>query len=163
MDNALRSVPYQMSGRGCDDDVTRATRSLIVDDFLTSDVQKNLLGKERKRAWWLLKGAGSRDVNKLLSKRRFCCIFDRPYHRDFRLLSQNESVILKIDSCTSKRNRRNTHTLYDCRDIGGFLEATLVWIHPIHQNLCRTQWPRVGKNADSRDNRFVYSYVTLPL
>ena len=22
--------------------------------------------------------------------------------------------------------------LYDCRDIGGFLEVTLVWIHPIY-------------------------------
>ena len=35
--------------------------------------------------------------------------------------------------------------------------------HPIHQNLCRTQWPRVGNNIYSRDNRFVYGYVTLPL
>ena len=47
--------------------------------------------------------------------------------------------------------------------IGGFLEVTLVWIHPIHQNLCRTQWPRVGNDIDSRDNGFVYGYVTLPL
>ena len=39
--------------------------------------------------------------------------------------------------------------LYDCRDIGGFLEVTLVWIHPIHQILCRTQWSRVGNNIDS--------------
>ena len=38
--------------------------------------------------------------------------------------------------------------LYDCRDIGGFLEVALVWIH---QNLYRTQWPRVGNNIDSRD------------
>ena len=53
--------------------------------------------------------------------------------------------------------------LYDCRDIGGFLEASLVWIHPIHQNLYRTQWSRVGNNVDSRDSRFVYGYVTLPL
>ena len=53
--------------------------------------------------------------------------------------------------------------LYDCRDIGGFPEVTLVWIHPIHRNLHRTQWPRVGNNIDSRDNRFVYGYVTLSL
>ena len=39
--------------------------------------------------------------------------------------------------------------LYDGRDIGGFLEVTLVWIHHIHQNLRRTQWPRVGNNIDS--------------
>ena len=32
-----------------------------------------------------LKGAGSRNVNKLLSKRRFCSIFDGPYRRDFPL------------------------------------------------------------------------------
>ena len=44
-----------------------------------------------------------------------------------------------------------------------FLEVTLSWIHPIHQNLCRSQWPRVGSNIDSRDDRFVYGYVTLPL
>ena len=51
---------------------------------------------------------------------------------------------------------------YDCRGIGGFLEVTSVWIHPIHQNLCRTQWPRVGNNIDSRDNRFVYGRLRDP-
>ena len=45
--------------------------------------------------------------------------------------------------------------VYDCRDIDGYLAVTLVWIHPIHQNLCRTQWPRVGNNIDSKDNWFV--------
>ena len=34
----------------------------------------------------VLKGAGSRNVNKLLSKRRFCSIFDGPCQRDFPLL-----------------------------------------------------------------------------
>ena len=53
--------------------------------------------------------------------------------------------------------------LYDCRDIGGYLEIPFLWIHPIHQNLCRTQWPRVGNNIDYRDNRFVYYYVIVPL
>ena len=70
--------------------------------------------------------------------------------------SQNESVILKVESCTSYRNKRNTQVLHDCKDIGGFLKVALVWIHPIHQNLCRTQLPRVGNNIDSRDNRFNY-------
>ena len=51
--------------------------------------------------------------------------------------------------------------LCDCRDIGGFLEVAFFWIHPIHQNLCRTQWPRVGDNIYYRNNRFVYGYVTL--
>ena len=32
-----------------------------------------------------VKGAGSRNVNKFLSKRRFCSIFDRPYHSNFPL------------------------------------------------------------------------------
>ena len=32
-----------------------------------------------------VKGAGSRNANKNLSKRRFCSIFDRPHHRDFPL------------------------------------------------------------------------------
>ena len=54
------------------------------------------------------------------------------------------------------------HIKKNCRDTGGFLEVTLVWIHPIHQNLCRAQWPRVGNNIDSRDNRLVYGYLTLP-
>ena len=76
----------------------------------------------------------------------------------FDYFSQNESAILKIDSCTLKRHKRNTQMLYDCRDIGGFLEAILLWIDPIHQNLHRTQRPRVGNNKDSRDNRFVYGY-----
>ena len=67
----------------------------------------------------------------------------------FHYLSQNESVILKMDS----------HVSYDCRDIGRFLEVTLEWIHPIHQNLCRTGWQRVGNNVDSRNNRFVYGYA----
>ena len=30
----------------------------------------------------------------------------------------------------------------------------------MHQNLYRTQWPRVGNNVDYRDKRFVYGYVT---
>ena len=34
----------------------------------------------------MFKGAGSRNVNNLLWKRRFCSIFDSPYHRDFPLL-----------------------------------------------------------------------------
>ena len=34
MDNALDSVPHQMSGQGCDDDLTSATRSLIIDKIL---------------------------------------------------------------------------------------------------------------------------------
>ena len=46
--------------------------------------------------------------------------FARPYHRDFLLLFQNDSVILKMDSCPFQRNKRNM--LYDCRDIGGFLK-----------------------------------------
>ena len=53
--------------------------------------------------------------------------------------------------------------LYDWRDIAGFLGVALLWIRPIHQNLCGTQWPRVGNNVDHRDNRFVYGYDTLPL
>ena len=45
-----------------------------------------------------LKGFGSCNVNKLLSKRRFCSIFDTLYHRDFPFISQNEGVLLKMDS-----------------------------------------------------------------
>ena len=33
-----------------------------------------------------IKGAGSRNVNKFLSKQRFCSNFDRPYHNDFPVL-----------------------------------------------------------------------------
>ena len=53
--------------------------------------------------------------------------------------------------------------LYESRDIGGFLGVTLFWIHTIHQNLYRTQWPRVGNNVDYRDNTLVYGYATRPL
>ena len=81
----------------------------------------------------------------------------------FDYFSQNESVISKMDSCTSYKNKPNTHMLYDCRDIGGFLEVTLLWIHPIHQNLCRTQWPRVGSNIDSRDYRCLRLRDPAPL
>ena len=45
--------------------------------------------------------------------------------------------------------------LYNSRDIGGFLEVTLLQIHQIHQNLNTTQWPREGNNIDDRDNWFV--------
>ena len=61
------------------------------------------------------------------------------------------------------RKQTNTHTLYDCRDIGGFLQVTILWIHTIHQNLHRAQWAGVGNNIDYRDNRFVYGYMTQPL
>ena len=33
-----------------------------------------------------IKGAGSHNINKLLSERQFCSVFDRPYHSDFPLL-----------------------------------------------------------------------------
>ena len=79
------------------------------------------------------------------------------------VFSQNEGVILKMDPGASKSNKRNTNMLYDCRDIGGFLKVTFLWIHPIHQNLCRTQWPRVDNNIDYRNNRFVYGYVFLSI
>ena len=49
-------------------------------------------------------GSSSRNVNKLLWKRKILKYFDGPYHRDFPLLSQNEGVTLKMDSCISKRN-----------------------------------------------------------
>ena len=53
--------------------------------------------------------------------------------------------------------------LYDCTDVGEFLEVTSLLIHPINQNLCRIQRPYVGNDIDQRDNRFVCGYVTLPL
>ena len=74
----------------------------------------------------------------------------------FRYFSQNESVILKMDSCTLKRNKRNTRMLYDCRDIGRLLDVTLLWIQPHPPKSVQNTWPRVGNNIDSRDNRFVY-------
>ena len=51
-----------------------------------------------------LKGAGSRDVNKLPSKRMFCSIIDRPYHmmtEIFHYFSQNEGAFLMMDSWIS--------------------------------------------------------------
>ena len=98
----------------------------------------------KKWFWHRIKGKESRNINKLLSKRRFCSILIGHITVIFHYFSQYESVILKMDSCTSKRYKRNTHMFYDSRDIDGCLEATLVWIHPIHHNLCRTPWPRVG-------------------
>ena len=68
--------------------------------------------------------------------------------------SQNEGVSLKMDS--KFRESYETLILYDCRDIGGFLEVTFLWIYPIYKNLCRLQWLRVGINIDYRDNSFVY-------
>ena len=42
---------------------------------------------ETNRLWGtFFKGAGSRNINKVLSKRRFCSIFDRLSHSDFPLL-----------------------------------------------------------------------------
>ena len=41
----------------------------------------------------VLKGAGSRNVNKLLSKQRFCSIFDRPYQSDFPLFFLKMKVL----------------------------------------------------------------------
>ena len=45
----------------------------------------------------LFKGAASRDVNEVLSKQRFCSIFDRPFTEIFDYFSQNDGVILKMD------------------------------------------------------------------
>ena len=46
-------------------------------------------------------GAGSRNENKLLSKRQLGSIFMCRSTLIFHYFSQNESVILKIDCCTS--------------------------------------------------------------
>ena len=75
----------------------------------------------------------------------------------FHYFSQNESVILKMDTCTTKRNERNTHLLYDCRDIGGFLEAALVWKQrsPHPPKSVKNTIATCGKQCRSRDNRFV--------
>ena len=53
--------------------------------------------------------------------------------------------------------------LCDCKDIGGLLDVTFLWIHPIYQNLYRTQWPRVGNNIDSRDFHFISSFIFIHL
>ena len=47
MANTLDSVPYKMSGQGCDDlnDVISAIRSFWYMQCLSSDVKKNLQGK----------------------------------------------------------------------------------------------------------------------
>ena len=45
---------------------------------------------------------------------------------------------------------KHSHTLHDCREMGGSVDVTLLWIHPIHQNLCRIQWPRVGNNIEMK-------------
>ena len=68
------------------------------------------------------------NVNKFLSKRRLCTILIG-YITNMHYFLQNEGVILKMGSWISLRNKRNAHILY--RDIGGFLEVTLLWIHPI--------------------------------
>ena len=44
------------------------------------------LGAQKRNFTFTVKGDWSRKVNKLVLKRRFCCSFDRPYHRDFPLL-----------------------------------------------------------------------------
>ena len=38
---------------------------------------------EVRKLLYICTGAGSRNVNKLLLKQRFCSIFDRSYHNDF--------------------------------------------------------------------------------
>ena len=48
-----------------------------------------------------VKGAASRNVNKRLSKRRFTVFLIGHITVIFHNISHNESVILKIESCTS--------------------------------------------------------------
>ena len=77
----------------------------------------------------------------------------------FHCLSQKWRCYLKMDAWSA----RDTHMLYYCEDIGGVLRVTLSWIHPIHLNMCWTQWEFVGNNRDYGGNRFVYGYVTQHL
>ena len=77
-------------------------------------------------------GAASCNINKFLSKRQFCRIFIGHFMEIFHYFSQNESIILK-----------------------GFLKFVEKQMkHPIHQNLCRTQWRCVGKKTEYRDTGF---------
>ena len=50
---------------------------------------KNVVGHANTPFPLQVKGTESRNVSKLLSKRRFCSIFDRIYNRDFHYFSQN--------------------------------------------------------------------------
>ena len=85
-------------------------------------------------------------------------------------MSQRLSTVflkMKVSFCrlTLELQRETNETLICCTiaEILVDLEVTLLWIHPIHKNLCRTQWPRVDNNIDYRDNRFVYGYVRKPI
>ena len=63
----------------------------------------------------------------ILLKRRIRSCLKMQYHADF---FRDGSVILKINLCTSQRNKPNIHISYDCLDIyggslfSGFGEAT---------------------------------------
>ena len=85
----------------------------------------------------------------------------------FSIILHKMNVILDWTGWTLEFRQETNETLICCTtaeiDIGGFLGVTLLWIRPIHQNMCRTQSPRVGSRIDNRDNRFVYGHVTLPL
>ena len=55
-----------------------------------------------------VKGAGSRNVNKLLSNDNLAVFLIGHNTVIFHYFSQNESVVLEMDSCTSQRNKLNT-------------------------------------------------------
>ena len=97
-----------------------------------------------------IKGAGSRNVGKLLSKRRFCSIFDRLCYGDFPLLFSKLKYYFG-DGLLYFVEKQTKHSyVVRLRRYLWILEVTLVWIHPIHRNLRRTQWPRAGNGVSGR-------------
>ena len=56
-----------------------------------------------------LEGAGSRNVNKLLSKQKFAVFLIGHITVIFHYFSQNESVILKMDSCLVEKQTKHSY------------------------------------------------------
>ena len=109
------------------------------------------------------KGAGSRNVNKLLSKRQFCSTFDRPYHRDFPLFFSKWRRYSE-DGLLYFLEKQTKHSYVMRLQRYWWIFGSNFLVHSPHPpKSVQDTMARVGNNIDYRDNRFVNGYVTLLL
>ena len=149
-DNAARTIP-------------REEKYLFRDHYTENKITNRIMHCTQHKDTIELKRAGSRNVNKLLSKRRLCSIFDRPYHSDFPLLVSKlkcyfeEGLFYLIEKQTKRSYVARLQRYWWIFGSNFSLES------PHGPKSVQNTVTHVGNNIDSRDNGFVYGYVTLPL
>lgn len=109
----------------------------------------------------IIKGVGSREVNKLLSKRQFCRFFighiTQTFHNFFQWKFYPEDGLLNVIE------KQNNHSYEDLQRYQWIFKSSFIVDSPHHSNFVQTQWTLQERIIDYRNSRVVYGYVSQPI